>query len=52
MSDVLQAIYRGDRDEAERLAAGRELDVFEAAALGRTDRLRALVDADPSLVSA
>ena len=52
MSDVLQAIYRGDRDEAERLAAGRELDVFEAAALGRTDRLRALVDADPSLVTA
>jgi hypothetical protein len=29
MSNVLQAIYRGDRDEAERLAAGRELDIFE-----------------------
>jgi uncharacterized protein len=52
MSDVLQAIYRGDRDEAERLAAGRELNVFEAAALGRVERLRVLLDADPSLVNA
>ena len=52
MSDVLQAIYRGDREEAERLAAGRELDVFEASALGRTDRLRELLDADQSLVNA
>jgi ankyrin repeat protein len=52
MSDVLQAVYRGDREEAERLAAGRELDVFEASALGRTDRLRELLDADPSLVNA
>ena len=52
MSDVLQAIYRGDREEAARLAAGRELDVFEASALGRSDRLRELLDADPSLVNA
>src|ERR671923_2275699 len=52
MSDVLQAIYRGDRAEAERLAAHRELDVFEAAALGRTERLRELVDSDPSLANA
>ncbi len=52
MSDVLQAIYRGDRDEAERLAAGRELDVFEASALGRTERVRELLDADPALVNA
>jgi ankyrin repeat protein len=52
MSEVLQAIYRGDREAAERLAAGRELDVFEASALGRTDRVRELLDADPSLVNA
>src|SRR5205814_6319655 len=52
MSDVLRAIYRGDGDEAERLAAGRELDVFEASALGRADRVRELVAADPSLVNA
>lgn len=47
MSAVLQAIYRGDREGAERLAEGKELDVFEAAALGRTERLRELLDEDP-----
>jgi ankyrin repeat protein len=52
MSDVLQAIYRGDAGEAERLAAGRELDVFEASALGRVERLRELLDEDPSLANA
>jgi ankyrin repeat protein len=52
MSDLLAAIYRGDRDEAERLAAGKELNVFEAAALGRTERLRELLDDDPTLVNA
>ena len=52
MSDVLEAVYRGDRDEAEQLAAGRELDVFEAAALGRTERLRQLLDEDASRVNA
>ena len=52
MSDVLQAIYRGDRDEAERLAAGKELDVFEASALGRTERVRELLDEDPARVNA
>src|SRR5919106_1287107 len=52
MSDLLAAIYRGDRDEAERLAAGKELNVFEAAALGRTERLRELLDEDPTLVNA
>src|SRR5919198_5827054 len=52
MSDILEAIYRGDRDEAERLAAGRDLDVFEASALGRTEQLRELLDSDPSLADA
>jgi uncharacterized protein len=52
MSDILQAIYRGDRDEAERLAAGKELDVFEASALGRTERVRELLDDDPGLANA
>ena len=52
MSDVLQAMYRGDCEEAERLAAGRALTVFEAAALGRTDRVRELLDEDPSLANA
>jgi ankyrin repeat protein len=52
MSDVLQAVYRGDRDEAERLAADRELTAFEAAALGRVDRMRELLDKDPALANA
>jgi ankyrin repeat protein len=52
MSDVLQAIYRGDRDEAVRLAAGKELDVFEASALGAAARLRELLDSDPALANA
>jgi ankyrin repeat protein len=52
MSDVLEAIYRGNRDEAERLAARRELDVFEASALGRAERLRELLGEDPSLANA
>ena len=52
MSDVLQALYRSDREEAERLAAGRELDVFEAAAFGRTGRLRELLDEDPARAKA
>jgi ankyrin repeat protein len=52
MSDVLEALYRGDREEAERLAAGRVLDVFEAAALGRTERVRELLEDDASLANA
>jgi len=52
MSDVLQAIYRGDREEAERLAVGRELTVHEAAALGRPERLQTLLDEDPTRANA
>jgi ankyrin repeat protein len=49
MSDLLQAVYRGDRDRVdELLAADPTLDVFEAAAVGRTDRLRELLDEDPA----
>jgi uncharacterized protein len=52
LSEILEAIYRGDRAQAERLAEGRDLDVFEAAALGRTDRLRELLDGDGTLANA
>ena len=53
MSELLQAIYRGDRARADELLAGEpELDVFEASAVGRTDRLRELLDEDPSLANA
>ncbi|HVM16254.1 MAG TPA: SRPBCC domain-containing protein [Gaiellaceae bacterium] len=51
VSPVRDALYRGDRPAAEA-AAGGELDVFDAAALGRVERLRALLDADPELVRA
>jgi len=53
MSELLQAIYRGDQARVEELLAeGPELDVFEAAALGRTGRLEELLDADASLANA
>jgi uncharacterized protein len=53
MSELLQAIYRGDQARAdELLAANPELDVFEAAAVGKTERLRELLDADPALANA
>ena len=53
MSELLQAIYQGDQARAdELLAADPELDVFEAAAVGRTDRLGELLDEDPDLANA
>src|SRR5215218_10755903 len=53
MSELLQAVYRGDRARVDGLLAGEpELDVFEAAAVGRTDRLRELLDEDPGLANA
>jgi uncharacterized protein len=52
MTAVLEALYRGDREGAERLAADKQLDVFEAAALGRTERLREVLDEDPARATA
>jgi ankyrin repeat protein len=52
-SPILLARYADDFDALERLLADDpELDVFEAAAIGRLDRLRALLDRDPALVGA
>ena len=49
MSELLSALYRGDRGRVdELLAQDPELNVFEAAALGRTDRLRELLAEDES----
>jgi ankyrin repeat protein len=47
----MQALYEGDRGRAEALRHP-ELDVFEAAALGDVERLRMLIEADPSLALA
>ena len=53
MSELLQALYTGDKPRAdELLAANPELNVFEAAACGQTERLRELLDNDPSLANA
>jgi ankyrin repeat protein len=53
MSELLQALYRGDQARAdELLAANPEIDVFEAAAAGMTERLRELLDDDPALANA
>jgi ankyrin repeat protein len=53
MSELLQAVYRGDQARVdELLAAGSQLDVFEAAAVGKTERLRELLDQDPSVANA
>jgi ankyrin repeat protein len=53
MSELLQAIYRGDQARAdELLAADLELDVFEAAGVGRADRLRELLDENAALANA
>ncbi len=53
MSEILAAVYRGDQPRVdELLAEGTELDVFEAAAVGRTGRVEELLDAEPGLVSA
>jgi ankyrin repeat protein len=51
-SEVMRALYEGRAADARSLAAGGDLDVFEAAALGDTSRLRALLDGDPSLANA
>jgi uncharacterized protein len=52
MTELLDALYTGNRERVDALLADDpELNVFEAAALGRTDRVRELVEADPRLVN-
>jgi uncharacterized protein len=53
MSEALSALYAGETDRAhELLAPDDELSVFEAAAFGRTDRLRRLLREDAAAVDA
>jgi len=53
MSELLQAVYTGDRARVdELLAEGPELDIFEAAAVGQTARVLELLDEDESLANA
>ena len=52
VSVIMKALYYGKRDVvAELLASGVQLDVFQAAATGQADQLRALIAKDPSLVN-
>src|SRR5438067_3400457 len=53
MSELLEALYRGDRARVDALLAkDPELNVFEAAALGRTGRVQELLDEDPRRANA
>ena len=53
VSEILHAKYsRNEQRVQEILATGIELNIFEAAATGQTDRVRALLGADPALVNA
>ena len=47
-SDLMQALYEGRRADAEALATGRAVDVFEAASLGDHPSLAALLRSDES----
>jgi uncharacterized protein len=53
VSMILWALYQGQREVALAIAEHKpELDLFEAAALGRTERLSSLLRHDPAAVSA
>jgi uncharacterized protein len=51
-SKVLAALYHNRRDEARHLAEGAALTIWEAAALGRDERVGQLLDEDPGLARA
>ena len=52
-SPILVAVYHQKHDVAKALAdAAGTLDLFEAAALGRVDRIKQLLRDDPTLASA
>lgn len=53
VSPILEALYEGRTDDADALLAEEPaLDVFEAAGVGRTERLRELLDGEPGLAGA
>ena len=50
LGPILEALYKGERDRAQELAAEAEsLDAFEAAALGEAAPLEELLREDPEL---
>ena len=53
VSVIMKATYYGKRDVVDALLeSGVELDVFESAATGRTERLVELIETDPSSTNA
>jgi uncharacterized protein len=50
-SEIMTALYGGDRARAEELAAGADLDIDEASSLGRAERVRELLQSDPTLAT-
>jgi uncharacterized protein len=53
MSEALQALYAGDVERARKLLPpDGELTVFEAAAFGRVDALRTILDQGPGQATA
>jgi ankyrin repeat protein len=53
ISEAMKVLYEGDIRRAERLLPpDDELSVFDAAAFGRVERLRAILAGDPSEVTA
>jgi uncharacterized protein len=53
VSALMQALYAGETTRVDELLAGDpQLDVFEAAALGRVERLREMLDAHAELAQA
>ena len=52
MSPIMQALYEGRRADAEAAAVDADLDIFEAAALGRHPRVAELLRGDESLAQA
>jgi uncharacterized protein len=52
LSQIMIALYHGRKDVVQQLlASGVELNVYEAAGTGQTQRLRELIAADPSVVN-
>src|SRR5262245_14894380 len=49
---VMLAMFSRQRELAESLASGIEINIFEASALGRTERVRELLKKDPTLIKA
>lgn len=53
LSGVLVAMYYGQPEIADLLVSrGSQLDIFEASAVGRKERVEALIRVDPGLVNA